>query len=469
MVDAICSKSDSSMTLRNLLLVTYHFPPHGGSGVQRPAKLAKYLPAAGWRAVVLTAGHSHYPLLDPTLETGAAESLVSRARGWEPGAIAAAVCRQLRRFGRNSPWVDALEDRLYWRLDRLIGRLHLPETELLWAPAAISEARRLIARHQIEAVVTTSPPVSAHLVGLSLKRRLGIPWIADLRDPIVDNFAYAPRTGLADRLLRRLERTVLSRADHCIVTCPDLADRLMDRSAESVPGRISTITNGFDPADAPDSTDMRSADPSDGRFTLAHIGAFYRRQSIEPILQAIRTLRAAADSEAHQIEFRAVGSIAASQMSLIRPEDKDILRYVGYRPHGEAVSEMARADALLLMTPDNDGGRLCIPAKTFEYLAYGRHIIAVVHTDTALARILATAGNITLVNHGDVAGLTAAIQARCDAKRRSTPEQSRNMEFVNQFRRDRTAKRFAEIVEACVDGAPSLRLAPRARLAEEAA
>jgi hypothetical protein len=215
--------------------------------------------------------------------------------------------------------------------------------------------------------------------------------------------------------------------------------------------------------------DLRSEDSPDCRFTLAHIGAFYRRQSIEPVLQAIRALRAAYDSTAQGIEFRAVGSIAASQMSLICPEDRDILHYAGYQPHGEAVSEMARADALLLMTPDNDGGRLCIPAKTFEYLAYGRHIIAVVHPDTALAGILAAAGNVTLVNHGDVAGLTAAIQARFDAKRTGMPDPSRNMEFVNQFRRDRTAKRFSEIVEACVDGAPSLRLVPRARLAEEAA
>jgi hypothetical protein len=82
---------------------------------------------------------------------------------------------------------------------------------------------------------------------------------------------------------------------------------------------------------------------------------------------------------------------------------------------------------------------------------------------------LAAAGNVTLVNHGDSAALTAAIQARLDAKRRGAPDPPRNVEFVNQFRRERTAKRFAEIVEACVDGEPSLRLVPGARLAEEAA
>ena len=229
------------MTLRNLLLVTYHFPPHGGSGVQRPAKLAQYLPAAGWRAHVLTAGHCHYPLLDPTLQDdGGAETFVVRARGWEPGAIAATICRELRRVGVTggrdagagddptgldvhgmARWVDWLENRLYWRLGGFVRRLHLPETELLWVPSAIQAARRMIERHRIEAVVTTSPPLSAHLVGLSLKRRLRIPWIADLRDPIVDNFAHASRAGIVDRWMRRLERVVLSQADHCVVTCPD--------------------------------------------------------------------------------------------------------------------------------------------------------------------------------------------------------------------------------------------------------
>jgi glycosyltransferase involved in cell wall biosynthesis len=458
----------SRMTLRNLLLVAYHFPPHGGSGVQRPAKLARYLPAAGWRAHVLTAGHSHYPLLDPTLEAGA-EAHISRSGGWEPAAIATSICRQLRRRRMATPWIDRLEDRLYWRLDRLIGRLHLPETELLWVPAAIREARRLIERHQLEAVVTTSPPLSVHLVGLSLKRRLGIPWIADLRDPIVDNFAYAPRTGLAARVTRRFEEAILSRADHCVVTCPDLAKRLQDRHTECTAGRLATITNGFDPADTPGPLGTCREDSRSSRFTLAYVGAFYRRQDITPVLQAIRALCAARRDTAQPLEFRVVGSIAASQMSSIREDDSAFLTCLGYRPHREALDEIARADALLLMTPDNDGGRLCIPAKTFEYLAFGRHVIAVVHPNTALWRILAAAGNVTLLKHDDRGGLANAIDARLDAWRLGKPDSPRNMDTVRQYRRDRLAKRFAEVVETCVDGASGLRLVPEPTLAEEAA
>jgi len=306
-------------------------------------------------------------------------------------------------------------------------------------------------------------------VGMWLKRRLGIPWIADLRDPIVDNFAYVPQGVLADRLIRRLERSVLSRADHCVVTCPDLARHLRARYPDCAIGRVTTITNGFDRADTPDPVEVRSEASRPARFLLAYVGAFYRRQSIEPILQAVRALRTHVGETARLIELRVVGSIAASQKAYLRDEDAAFLTCSGYRPHHEAIREMARADALLLMTPDNEGGRLCIPAKTFEYLAFGRHIIAVVHPDTELWRILAAAGNVTLIRPHDPAGLREAIEACIHRWRCGMPDPQRNAEVVGQFRRDRLAKRFAEVVETCVDGTPDLRLVPESAIAGEAA
>ncbi|MFH1416840.1 MAG: glycosyltransferase, partial [Planctomycetota bacterium] len=349
------------MALRNLLLVAYHFPPIGGSGVQRAVKLARHLPAAGWRANILTAGHAHYPLIDHSMVDAAGPAArVLRCRGLEPGAVAAAVCGHLRPRDGMPRWLHALEDRLYWRLDRICSLLKLPERELLWTPRAAWKGRQLIRRQRIEAVVTTSPPVASHLVGLSLKRRLGIPWVADLRDPMLDNFAYAPMALWADRFTGWLERTVLREADHCVVTCPELADRLQDRYPELTTDRVSTITNGYDPADAPDSTVCRGR----GRFTLAYVGAFYRQQSIAPVLEAIRSLRASRSDIASLLEFRVVGSIAASQLSFVRDADRVFFRHIGYAEHRQAVEEMAAADAVLLTTPNNDGGRLCIPAKT---------------------------------------------------------------------------------------------------------
>ena len=461
------------MALRNLLLVSYQFPPIGGSGVQRALKLARYLPRAGWRAHVISAGHTHYPLLDPSLTCGDGDDIVvHRTCGLEPAGMARAICRHLAQDGSVPWWLSAFEDRLYWRLDRVCGGLSLPEAEMLWVPAAIRQARRLVERHDIEAVITSSPPHSTHLVGMNLKRRLGLPWIADLRDPILDNFSYRPSGRLADRFWRWLERSVVHQADRVVVTCPELAQRLSSRYADVKPGRFVTITNGYDPADAAGgrlkTSDRRYSDREGtggipdgqrplesprGRFVLAYIGAFYREQTIEPVLQAIRELRARRADIATDLEFRMIGSISAAQRRLLTTEDSAFIVDLGYRSHEEAVAEMPRADVLLLMVPTNDGGRLCIPAKVFEYLAFGGHILGLVPDDTYLHRLLVEAGNTTPVDCRKPSGFAPAIERCYDAWRAGTLNVPRNERVVQEFRRDRLAERYAEVVEDCVDGA----------------
>ncbi len=442
------------MTLRNLLLVSYQFPPIGGSGVQRAAKLARYLPGTGWRVQVIAAGHTHYPLLDPTLAGPPDPNVtVHRVCGLEPAGVARSICHPFARAGGGSEWLSGLEDRLYWRLDRVFGGLPLPETEMLWAPAAVRQARRLVERYGIEAVVTTSPPHSAHLVGMSLRRRLGLPWVADLRDPITDNFAYHPRNRLAGRFWSWLEKTIVAQADRVVVTCPELARRLAERYGRVEDRVFSTITNGYDPADAPAadaSAAVAPGPPGERRFTLAYVGAFYREQTIGPLLEAVRGLRLRRADIAAALQLRLVGSLSAAQRRLVQPEDAAFFVNLGYRPHAEALREMAGADVVLLLTPANEGGRLCIPAKAFEYLAFGRHIIAVVHRDTALGGILTAAGNVTVLESHEPAALAAAIERCFDDWAAGRTSAARDLDVVREFRRDRLAERFAGVIEECV-------------------
>jgi hypothetical protein len=315
---------------------------------------------------------------------------------------------------------------------------------------------------------------------LALKRRLGLPWVADLRDPMLDNFAHDSRSRAADLYLRWIEEAVLNHADRCVVTCPELGRRLGGRYDKLPAERICTITNGFDPADAPDQAARpepmaipSAADHADGvagqgRFKLTYVGAFYRQQSIEPILEAIRRARFACRALAERFEFRVVGSISAAQKQLLRDEHTVFLRQAGYLPHRQAVQEVAAADALLLTTPDNDGGRLCIPAKVFEYLAFGPHLIAVVHPGTMLWNTIAQTGNATLLPPGDATALASAIQVRFDAWQAGQAQPRRDPRLLVPFRRDRLARRFAEVLERCVDGGPLFHIADDQAAAREA-
>lgn len=427
------------MTHRNLLLAAYHFPPHGGSGVQRALKLARYLPLAGWRAHVLTAGHDHYPVLDPSLcDEYNDASRVHRVLGWEPGAIA-------RRIAGNSA-SESFEDRIYWRLERWMNRLPLTEIERLWLPSAFRRAQRIIGEHSIEAIITTSPPCATHLLGWRLHRRLGIPWIADLRDPILDNFAYRP-SARSDRFYYRLEKIIVREADRVVVTCPELAERLRERYREAPTERFTTIANGFDPADAPAPVGAAANVP----FTLTHVGAFYRGQTVRPILDAVRRLRHVRPDIRDGLKLRLVGTLSASEKSLIEPGDESFLSTVGYVDHRRAIVEMASADALVLTTPATDSGNLCIPAKVFEYLAFGRHLIAFLHDSSWIARTVSQAGNCTLVQRPDAATWAGAIESCFEAWKAGRLQQPRDAAVVEAFRRDRLAARFARVVEDCVE------------------
>jgi len=451
--------------MNTALLVSYPFPPMGGSGVQRALKLARYLPAAGWGVEVLTAGHARTPLLDESLERDLPSQVrVWRVGGWEPAVIAQACASPWKRRGRVPRWAAMLEQRLYWRMLRLVDRFGLPEHELLWVPAAVRRAHQLVVSGRVDCVVTTSPPNATHLVGLLLRRRLKVPWVADLRDPILDNFAYEPSGVIEDRCWRWFERAVLTQADRCVVTCPELAQRLAERyggatdrrCGKATDERLRVVTNGFDPADAPVTGATGHESTEDRPFTVAHVGAFYRQQSVEPVLGAFRRLLADRAELAGRIRFRVVGSIAASQKRAISDADRACLEDMGYRPHRQAIGEMARADLLLLMTPANDGGRLCIPAKAFEYLAFGRHVLAVVHAGTALARWLAQAGNVTVLHHPlDEASLSAAIADCFDRWRAGQLQRPRDAGAIRRFRRDVLTGRFAAVLAECAVGRSS--------------
>jgi len=454
------------MADRDVLLVTYHFPPLGGSGVQRALKLARYLPDNGWRVHVLTAGHTHYPLIDTTLggdsvcgedcELSRENVTIHRVLGYEPGGIAATACRWMRRGTAVQAGTEApsLENRLFWRLESWYAQLRLPEVEVLWAPAAIRAARRIIKAHDIRVVVTTSPPHSIQRVGLALQQRAGVRWIADLRDPIMDNFGYAPASPKVDRYWRRLERSTVTTASKLIVTCPDLIERLQRRYPDVPRSRYLTVTNGYDLADAP--CGIAPTSQSAGRFVLGYVGSFYGKQTIAPLLTAMRRLVSRRPDVAGRIELRVVGSISAQQRECLNDTDDVFLRLTGYRPHAESVREMAEADCLFLMTPINDGGRYCIPAKTFEYLAFGKHIIGLVHEDTATGDILAEAGNVTLVRHGDSLRLMQAIENRFEAWLAGRPNGARNRDVVERYRRDRVARQYADVLDACVTDASEI-------------
>jgi glycosyltransferase involved in cell wall biosynthesis len=372
-----------------VLLVSFFFPPAGGGGVQRPLKFAAHLPALGIETHVLAPDdprwiHSGEELPPPT------KAWVHRARFVGP------------RSRRPAEELRGLEGIDLWlrRAELLPQRFLLPDARVTWNLTAIPAAIRLVRKHGIDVVLTTSPPPSTHFVGAAVKRATGTPWVADLRDSIAAN----PHRRTEHAAVRLKEKGMQSVAG-LIGRQADAVVTVSDAIAEEVrglgpAGTVATIPNGCDFEDF-EGLEYRPGE----RFRLTHAGGFFGKRTPRPFLTAL------ADSGLDLVarfvgDFRSTDREWAEQLAL-----GDRLELVPYTSHRNALALERDSEALLLLIPEADGrGRGVLSGKVFEYLAAERPILAVVPPDGEAARLLRETGNGVVVGPEDTAGIAEALR-----------------------------------------------------------
>jgi len=185
-------------------------------------------------------------------------------------------------------------------------------------------------------------------------------------------------------------------------------------------------------------------------MSLTYVGSCYGAQTLDPFLKALRILGKWQPMLADRIIIRAVGTISQQLKARMDSADKDALGPVCHVEHRHAIAEMARADVLILTTPDTRLGRYCIPAKTFEYLAFGGHILALVHPETQLLRILQAAGGVSITTDRRpeaIARILHDCYLRWESGRLSA---ARDCGFVARFRRDVLASRYSSVLDDCL-------------------
>jgi glycosyltransferase involved in cell wall biosynthesis len=393
--------------MKNVLLVSYHFPPDAEVGGFRCQKFAKYLPRHGWTPHVLTVREHYHLRQDPGRLRDVGGVRVHRTR-MLPGPLTAMLSARnalLRVTGRSDVLErrreanaalsfdqrDRSDDNLSARLRRLLlssGRM--PDSQVGWVPLALVAALRLRRRHTLHAVLTSGPPHSAHLVGLWLKRLTGIRWIADLRDPWVGSpqVPLGLRSDVSDRIEARMERAVVHAADRLVL----LTDRSREAFRRRYPAQPSdkfvTITNGFDAEDFASLPPIRP-EPA---FTLVHAGTLYHRRSPRAFLTALANLVERGTIPRGDIQAIFAGEVAdghdVGRLTASGPL-AGVVRVTGSLSHHEALAWMRRADLLCLFA---QGQAEQIPAKAFEYLAAGPPILAITGEGATTDLITKTGG-----------------------------------------------------------------------------
>jgi glycosyltransferase involved in cell wall biosynthesis len=372
-----------------VLLVTMYFPPAGGGGVQRPLKTATHLPGLGIETHVLAPDDPKWLHRDEELHPPT-QAFVHRARYLGPRARLPAE------------ELHGLEgtDRMLAQAKLAYRRVLLPDASVTWLPTAVPAAVRLVKRERIDAVVTTSPPVSMNLIGAAVKRLTGIPWVADLRDAILwnaDRRFDRAAVQAKEKALERVVRLVARNADAVVAVSETIADEV--RRFEPA-GEVRVIPNGCD------FDDFAGLEYTPGeRFRVTHAGSFFGKRNPRPFLSAL------ASSGLENVVARFAGGLRAADEEWARGLGLgDRLELLEYVPHRRALELERDSEANLLLLPEAAGRGAVVPSgKIFEYLAAERPILAAVPPDGAAAKLVRETGAGIVVAPEDEKGIREAL------------------------------------------------------------
>ncbi|MBP5318917.1 MAG: glycosyltransferase family 4 protein [Paludibacteraceae bacterium] len=397
--------------MKNVLIVTYYFPPSGGSGVQRWLKFVKYLPAFGIRPIVLSVdpAQASYAQTDESLLGEIpAEAVVCRSETHELYGLYKRLTGE-----KNVPsgGIPKPQKHAFWhKMARFVrGNFFLPDPRRGWNRPAFKAACELIGRYGIDTVITTSPPHSSQLIGLKLKKHYPhLRWIADFRDPWTDIFFYRDLypTALADAINHRYERQVLEACDRVLVTCDTAARSFAAKSDRIGPEKFTVITNGYDEEDVERALADFHPTPSN-KLTISYFGVInlVNEHELDGLFEALRRY-----ASRKAVCLRFYGQSTDKLCRLIPEDLQDSIELCPYLPHDEALRSMAQSDLLLMINHQGDSASAVIQAKVFEYMAVGRPILCLSETpDSDTARIIADCQAGKTLRHADHAGIGAFL------------------------------------------------------------
>jgi len=247
--------------MKKALIITYYWPPAGGSGVQRWLKFVKYFRDFGIEPVVYTVENPNYPIVDESLAKDIPEGMEILTQPiWEPNNLFAFFGKKKT---ESAGFINPNPTLFGKILQYIRANYFIPDARKFWVKPSISYLKKYLKSNKIDVVITTGPPHSMHLIGLNLKKELNIKWIADFRDPWteIDYFQQLPLTKKAIVKHHSLENEVLKNADAVLVV-----GKTMQGNFSVFNNNVITVTNGFDEL----LTDENVA--LDSKFTLTHIG-----------------------------------------------------------------------------------------------------------------------------------------------------------------------------------------------------
>ena len=435
--------------MNKILIVAYHFPPYSGGSTIRVHNFVKYLPSFDVNPVVLTVEDKYYPTVyrnDQLLDEFDDSVEIFRTGSLEPAA-----------HGFRDKVYGAQErgsaDRLLISvLKKAVIPFLIPDREVPWLPCAVRTGTKVARTENIDAVFSTGPPFTAHLVAYVIAKRTQLPLILDYRDDWVGNEYYDWGNPFRRRFQRYLEKRVVRRADKVVCASAESINLFRTKYPNIDNSKYVHISNGFDPAVfgvAKGRTGKKQT-----TFTrFVYTGSLTPKRTPRYFLEAVKTLAEEQPELADKLLVRFIGYSPLEHQRLV--ESMELAHLVEFE-HNMAPRQVAEVithetDVCLLFQRQSEGGNTAIPGKLYEYLACRKPILCMADGG-ATVNLLNELGCSLISPYEGVDDIKRLLEKIVRHYDQLSAEFDWSEETLRRFSRKEQAKQLSALISEVVTG-----------------
>jgi len=421
---------------KKVLIITYYWPPAGGSGVQRWLKFVKYLRDFDIEPVIYTVDNPGYAINDKSLINEIPNSIETlRQPIFEPNLILNFFGTKTNR--ESAGFLNPNPNFIGKIIQYIRANYFIPDARKFWIKPSVKFLSNYLEKNPVDVIITTGPPHSLHLIGLHLKKKKDIKWISDFRDPWteIDYFHKMPLNKKAKKKHHQLEREVLKNSDSVIVVGNTMRDQYLKET-----DKVVTISNGFD------TSDNKEVSHLDIFFSITHVGMMNADRNPSDLWKILKEICLENPDFKSDLKIRLIGKIAKEVSHDLNIFDSGITEVVDYVSYAEVKKYQLETQVLLLCINNVPSARGIITGKIFEYLQAKRPILAIGPEDGDAAEILKNTNSGSIFGFENKQKLKQHIlELYKDYKKNQLIVNSENIE---QYHRRELTRKLAHLVRS---------------------
>ncbi|MEZ4912083.1 MAG: glycosyltransferase family 4 protein [Saprospiraceae bacterium] len=436
--------------MKKVLIITYYWPPSGGGGVHRWLKMQKYLRNFGWQPIIFTPSNPEIGAEDISLLKDIRhDTEIITLPIWEPytwyktftgkKSDAKVYNAFLTEGKKKAGWTQRIAE---W----VRGNFFIPDARKFWINPASKFLKNYLKQHPVDLIISTGPPHSMHLIAKKVEEAIGIPWIADFRDPWtkIDMYDKLKLTKMADTYHHYLEKSVLEQTDHVVAVTWAMAEEFK-QLCPSI--KVSVITNGYDV----DDFNVKAVKQLNSPFVIRYLGSMNADRNPVDFWEALATIRAKNAVIFNNIVVELIGQIDTEVIATIEAMQlhKSVL-IKPFIPHDAAIEAMINADLLLIVINKSQNQSGILPGKMYEYIGAGKPILCIGPSHSDAQKLFYQVDANYFVSYGDSNKIVSLIEKYITPTEQNKMSDNQTQKHT-QFSRESLAKDYCELMNLVIN------------------